>query len=260
MSTVTPTNRSERRPFPPARRLIADIGRLSRDKHTVQALLELDVTEARRRIREHRTRTGEGLSFTGFIIACTGASVAEHRDVHAYRDWRGRLVTFDDVDIATTIEVTHDGEVFPLGHVIRAADKKTVREVHDEIRAAQSRPMDAAEVKRLYALTALPGPVRRGLLRAMNRSPNLIKRYRGTVLVTAVGMFGGIGWATPLATHSLGIAVGGIVERPGLVDGRIEPREYLRVTVDFDHDLVDGAPAARFCKRLAELVEGARGL
>lgn len=43
-------------------------------------------------------------------------------------------------------------------------------------------------------------------------------------------------------SHSLGIAVGGIVERPGIVDGRIEPREYLRVTVDFDHDLVDGFP------------------
>jgi len=38
---------------------------------------------------------------------------------------------------------------------------------------------------------------------------------------------------------------------------RIEVREYLSVTASFDHDIVDGAPAARFARRLRELVEGA---
>jgi pyruvate/2-oxoglutarate dehydrogenase complex dihydrolipoamide acyltransferase (E2) component len=34
----------------------------------------------------------------------------------------------------------------------------------------------------------------------------------------------------------------------------------LSLTVIFDHDVVDGAPAARFVKRLVELIEGGYGL
>jgi pyruvate/2-oxoglutarate dehydrogenase complex dihydrolipoamide acyltransferase (E2) component len=34
----------------------------------------------------------------------------------------------------------------------------------------------------------------------------------------------------------------------------------LNLTVTFDHDIVDGAPAARFVHRLVELVESGYGL
>jgi len=45
-----------------------------------------------------------------------------------------------------------------------------------------------------------------------------------------------------------------------MVGGSVKPREYLHVTLSFDHDIVDGAPAARFAARLRGLVEGAHGL
>jgi pyruvate/2-oxoglutarate dehydrogenase complex dihydrolipoamide acyltransferase (E2) component len=44
------------------------------------------------------------------------------------------------------------------------------------------------------------------------------------------------------------------------VDGRIESREYLSLTIIFDHDVIDGAPAARFTRRLVELIESGYGL
>ena len=40
-----------------------------------------------------------------------------------------------------------------------------------------------------------------------------------------------------------------------LLNGQLENREYLCVTISLDHDIVDGAPAARFIQRLKELVE-----
>ncbi|MEW5816796.1 MAG: 2-oxo acid dehydrogenase subunit E2 [Spirochaetota bacterium] len=64
-------------------------------------------------------------------------------------------------------------------------------------------------------------------------------------------MFGrGAGWGIPLVYHALNITVGGFVYRPCLVDGRLENREHLCVTLTFDHDIIDGAPAARFIHRL----------
>jgi pyruvate/2-oxoglutarate dehydrogenase complex dihydrolipoamide acyltransferase (E2) component len=75
-------------------------------------------------------------------------------------------------------------------------------------------------------------------------------------------MFGaGAGWVVSfLPMHTLGLAVGGITVRPGLIEGRLEPREVLCLTVTFDHDVVDGAPAARFAQQLKALLETGYGL
>ena len=54
--------------------------------------------------------------------------------------------------------------------------------------------------------------------------------------------------------------MGGIAWKPAVVEGRIEPREILHLTVVFNHDLIDGAPAARFTRRLVELIESGYGL
>ena len=77
-----------------------------------------------------------------------------------------------------------------------------------------------------------------------------------------MGMFGkGSGWGIPTAPiHSLFLTLGGITEKPGVVDGQIAIREYLCLTVSLDHDIIDGAPAARFVTRLKELIESGFGL
>jgi pyruvate/2-oxoglutarate dehydrogenase complex dihydrolipoamide acyltransferase (E2) component len=74
-------------------------------------------------------------------------------------------------------------------------------------------------------------------------------------------MFGeGGGWGIPLVSHTLSVTLGGIAEKPGVVEGRIEIREYLSLTVSFDHDIIDGAPAARFAERFKDLIESGYGL
>ena len=93
------------------------------------------------------------------------------------------------------------------------------------------------------------------------RYPRLQKNYGGTVGVTAVGMFGkGSGWGIPTAAHTLDITLGGISEKPVVLDGRLETREYLNMTISMDHDIIDGAPATRFASRLKELIESGYGL
>jgi hypothetical protein len=39
-------------------------------KHSIYALLEVDVTNARNFIREHEAQAGEALSFTGYLAFC----------------------------------------------------------------------------------------------------------------------------------------------------------------------------------------------
>jgi len=74
-------------------------------------------------------------------------------------------------------------------------------------------------------------------------------------------MFGeGAGWGIPPAVPTLMITVGGIGEKPAVIDGRIAVRDQLSLTISFDHNIVDGAPAARFADRLKELIESGHGL
>ena len=56
------------------------------------------------------------------------------------------------------------------------------------------------------------------------------------------------------------ITVGGIGEIPGVVDRHIALRDYLNLTISFDHDMIDGAPATRFTGRLKDLIESGYGL
>ena len=53
---------------------------------------------------------------------------------------------------------------------------------------------------------------------------------------------------------------GGIGEKQVIVKGQMTVREYLRLTLNFDQEVVDGAPAARFTRRLKELIESGYGL
>jgi pyruvate/2-oxoglutarate dehydrogenase complex dihydrolipoamide acyltransferase (E2) component len=56
------------------------------------------------------------------------------------------------------------------------------------------------------------------------------------------------------------VTVGGIATKPRYIDGHLEPRELLDLTISVDHAIVDGAPAARFARRLTDLFEQADGL
>lgn len=252
----------EVRPFPRERHDVVDALEVGVRRHMVHALLELDVTRARERIRERGATEGERLSFTAFVVASLARAIEADKRLHAYRDWRGRLVLFDEVDVVTLVESEVDGVAIP--HVIRAANRRSVHEIHREIRRIQVEP--AASAQRSGALMRLsrvvPGVLRRLFLRVLRREPRWLKRTAGTTLVTAVGMFGmGGGWVVGIVPlHTLALTVGGITRKPGVVDGRVEVREYLALTASIDHDIVDGAPAARFAKRLREIVEGAEVL
>lgn len=247
-------------PFPRLRQLIVDSGRFARRKHNVRCLVEVDVTHVRQFIRAHKTKTGESLSFTAFIIACLGQAVDSDKSIHAYRNWRNQLVLFDEVDVLTYIEVELNGQKFPLAHIIRATNRKSWQEIHAEIRAVQAHPENSPKAQQWNAaqwFLLLPGFVRQAFYWAVNRHPHWWKNYVGTVYMTSVGMFGaGSGWGIGFSAHTLGVILGGIGEKPVVVNGQIEIRECLSLTLDFDHDVVDGAPAARFMQRFKEEIEG----
>jgi len=244
-----------RLPFPSHRRFVIAAMRAGRRSYPVHGLLELDVTEAVAVLDAHP----EKLSFTAFIVAATARAVTAHPLVHAYRDWRGRLVVHDHVDVAVLIEVADEGRTFPLAHVLRDADVRTVADLSGEIRrvASDSNQSGSGRLLRARAadLARMPGLLPLAY-RVVARSARL-REMSGTVNVTSVGMFGesgGTGIAQP-TIMTLAVLVGGRSLRPRVVGEEIVPRLVLDLTISVDHAIVDGAPAARFAATLTDLVE-----
>lgn len=244
-----------RGPFSASRRMVAASVAVSGERNTIHLLTEVDITEPRRLLRAHREATGEALSFTGLVVACLARAVAEQPELNAFRTGR-RLVRFRDVAVNTLVERQVGGERVPDAYPIHAAQSKTLREIHNEIRAAQRHQSD-----RLGSLSAaprilnlIPEWLARVVIRRMARSPRVARHY-GVVAVTAIGMFGeGALWAVPVSSATVALAVGGIVRRPALRNGTLEEREHLCLTATFDHEIVDGAPAARLLARLGALL------
>jgi pyruvate/2-oxoglutarate dehydrogenase complex dihydrolipoamide acyltransferase (E2) component len=254
--------------LPPERRAMPVFNDLNSGKHCMYGLLEVDVTVARKFMEEHRAQTGESLSFTGYLAFCMARAVDEDKRVQASMKGRKQLVVFDDVDVGLMVERKLGEKRVLTGHVIRGANHKTYREIHQEIRTVQSTlaPPSIGMPRWFGALVLLPWPLstlfRAALRMATRRDPTIPASMAGTVGITAVGMFGkGLGgWGLSPAMHSLDLIVGGIAWKPAIVEGRIVRREILNLTVVFDHDVIDGAPAAQFARRLVELIEGGYGL
>ncbi len=254
--------------FPAERRGMLLANDLNWRKHSMFGLLEVDVTVARQFIAEHKARTGERLSFTAYLAFCLARAVDENKEVQAYMKGRKRLVILDDVDVGLMIERQTGEKRVAEGHVIRGANHKTYLETHEEIRSVQSQPAPpSSEVPSWLGFAlSLPWPVP-GLFTALfgiaaRRDPTIAISMLGTVGITSVGMFGQGhgGWGVAPGAHVLNLLVGSIACKPAVVEGRIEPREMLDLTVVFDHDVIDGAPAARFTRRLVELIESGYGL
>jgi pyruvate/2-oxoglutarate dehydrogenase complex dihydrolipoamide acyltransferase (E2) component len=254
--------------LPPGRRIWVNALDLSGPTHWMYGLLEVDVTVANQLIAEHKATTGEALSFTGFIVNCLARAVDENREVQAYLKGRKQVIMFDDVNVGMMVEHKAGEKTALMGHIIQGANRKTYRQIHEEIRSVQSAPVPPSRGMPSWFRSAmlLPWPfsklVKALMSMATRHDPTIRISTSGTVFVTAVGMFGKghSGWGISTTPHSLGLVIGSMSWKPAVVERRIEPRQILNLTVLFDHDVVDGAPATRFVRRLVELIESGYGL
>ena len=237
--------------------------------HPMVALLELDVTEAEAAIVARRAE-GVRVSLFAFIVRSIAVAISEHPDLNVIRHGR-RIVRFEDVDVSVPVEVETPEGRFPREVVLRRAHASSPAEIFEQIEAARDRYRSGGSLSdrnrwprwMSRGLRLVPAFARVAVMRQLMRHAFAVKRRAGTTLVTSVGKFASIpGYAFSFSTgpRATAFALGGVFERPAVVNGHVEARSILPVSVMISHDLVDGAPAARFAMRLRELVESADGL
>jgi pyruvate/2-oxoglutarate dehydrogenase complex dihydrolipoamide acyltransferase (E2) component len=245
-----------------------DIGVASKRKHHISSLIELDVTEARRLLKQLPKE--ENYSFTAWLLKCISLAIDENKEIQGIRYRRKNIIVFDDVDIAMMVEREINGQKAPLPYVIRGANQKSIQDIHLEIKSAQNQRIENegdyvlgekknAKMMKLYAKT--PTFLRNLIWRRIIKNPFITKEQLGTVMMTSVGMMGKVnGWVVPKSVHPVSFAIGSIIKKPGVVDGLISIRDMMHVTITIDHDVIDGAPAIRVLSKFTKLIESGNGL
>jgi pyruvate/2-oxoglutarate dehydrogenase complex dihydrolipoamide acyltransferase (E2) component len=130
-------------PFPKLRRALALMYPAVLRTHKVQSLIEVDVTDVRRYMRDHEMKIGEALSFTAFVVTCLARAVDENPSLNVCRNGGKHLALFDDVDVTLPIERDVEGRNQPIVYIVRGANSKGVRQITREIRTAQSAAVEA---------------------------------------------------------------------------------------------------------------------
>jgi len=237
--------------------LIDDYTTEAKSKNLIWAFTEMDITEAQKKLRAHKEK-GENISLTAFLIACYARSAEKFKyPINTLRIKKKKYVTFDEVDVMTNIEREMDGLKKPVNYTVRNAHKKTLREIHDELKEARSAKKveittgNKGGKKLVKMIPKLPRFIRKMIIHKTFTDPFLKKKLLGTIGLTSVGMFGKdinqLGWMIHITPHTISVGVGSIEKKYEMTkEGNIREREFLAVTVAMDHAIIDGGPATRF--------------
>ena len=205
-----------------ARRLAESIGPVP----TFYLTAEFDLERAAE-MRSAMAELGDEykVSFNDIIMKAVATALAQHPECNAH--WLGDHIRyFNRVHIGMAVAV-EDGLITP---VIFDADQKGLRQI-----ALESRELA-------------------GRARERRLKPD---EYTGsTFSVSNLGMFGIDHFTAIINPPEAGIlAIGGIEQRPVVVEGNVVVRRKLRVTMSCDHRVIDGASGAKFLQTLRRLLE-----
>ncbi len=239
-----------------------DIFSIGLRKHHVSALLEFDVTDSRKKLKELR-KSGIKISFNSWLIKVISNVLKRHKEASAYLYTKKKLILFNDINISILVEKRIGDIKIPIPLVIERTNDKSASEIAEEIEKAKHRELSDMDIvlnqkptpyERLYY--SLPGFVRRSIWRIMLGNPELAYRKMGNAVITSVGMMGRInGWFIHKSVHPISFGIGSVLRKPTIVDSEIKIREILMMTILVDHDVIDGAPMVRFLNDLTKSIE-----
>lgn len=165
------------------------------------------------------------VSYTALLVKAVANALLEHPLLNSTLE-EDKIRIFEDVNVGVATATEH-GLVVP---VIRNADKKSLKEIDS-------------------AIKELTEKARSGKLSREEVSG-------GTFTITNLGMYD-VEFFTPIINppEAAILGVGKLKEKLVLVDGKIEAKQVIVLSLSYDHRIVDGAPAAEFLRDVKEELE-----
>jgi len=165
------------------------------------------------------------VSFNDIVIKAVALALAEHPEVNAH--WlNDKIRQFNRIHVAMAVAV-EDGLITP---VLFDADRLSLWEISEKARDLAKRARERKLMPEVYT--------------------------GSTFSVSNLGMFGIDQFTAIINPPEAGVlAIGGVEAKPVVIDGALEVRERMRVTMSCDHRVIDGATGAKFLQTLKRYVE-----
>jgi pyruvate dehydrogenase E2 component (dihydrolipoamide acetyltransferase) len=217
-------------PMTGMRKAVADnVSRSIRNAPHVTLVMEVDMTECarlRKQIAPEIEKThGVKISFTDLIVKAVAKAIDNYPLVNATLE-NDQITVHDDINIGIAVALDN-GLIAP---VVRDVRSKSIPQISNEVKT-------------------LAGKARSGSLK--------LEEYQGgTFTITNLGAYG-VDVFNPVINPPQIVILGvcRIVDKPAVIDGRIQIRSMMNLCLSFDHRAIDGAPAAEYLAHLKEVLE-----
>ena len=196
---------------------------------------EADITELeifRKSLKAEMDRRGIKITPLPFLMKAAAAALSANPAFNASLGADGESIVYKKyINIGMAVD-TPAGLMVP---VIRDVDKKGIWELSEEIlelaTKAKERKLKPAEMQ------------------------------GGCFTISSLGGIGGTGFTPIVNTPEVGIlGVSKLAIKPGYVDGNLEPRKMLPVSLSYDHRAVNGGDAGRFLTFISAALSDVRRL
>ncbi len=200
-------------------------------------------------VRDHRAAArddGVGYSWVSYLLYVAARVLAAHPAANSAMAGRirPRVHRFDAVHAKVALDKVLAGERIVLSAILPDVQSADLAEIQRGL--AYYRDGDPAvlpEFARTRLLQRLPWPLGPLAFRLAAGSLSGRPRLMGTVAVTSLGHSAVDGF------HSVGgttvtLGMGRVAERPVVRDGQVAVAPVLRLSLAFDHRVIDGAEAA----------------
>lgn len=257
-------------PWPVYRNNIVDFLDHSKRRHHVSATWEADVTDTLETIARIQREIRFAISLNAYLVHGIARAAMAHPEMQSVRiRWRRKIARFDGADVGTAVEQRIPGQgSLALPYTVRRADKKSLAEICLEMRTAAKSNLLTSDpgIRWRGRLAHYPAWLRRLIWTWVDLDPARRRRVRGTIGLTNVNflmdenrpVFG-----YPMALLTTGLCAGSIYNKlvPEPSDPRgFTTRKFMCLTLVADHDLVDGAPMARFARTFNIALQAGAGL
>ncbi len=221
----------ERIAFKGMRKVIAD--RISDSYYSAPHVTlhsEIDMTECvklrKQLLPVIEEAEGVRVSYNEIIVKATAFSLRQNPNINISLENDKEIVYHSDVHIGFAVAVS-DGLVVP---VLRNVDQKGLGILTKEAKTIAKKARD-------------------GML-----TPD--EMQGSTFTISNLGMFAVDGF-TPIINqpNAAILGVGRIQEKPVIINGQVETRSMMTLSLSFDHRIIDGAPAAHFLTDLKNVLE-----
>lgn len=242
------------------------LGGLNVENHgdnKVAMLSELNMSSAQALRATINEMTGIKPSYTAIVAKAISLALCEHtyaNRITVERPFWRRILQLQEVHMSVMVEHDRPGiEQVAFAGTIRNTDKLDLAEITKELQALAAATEETNARWRMFKrmVESLPPLLARWLISAPRLFPSQwIKHRGGAVLISSPAKYGVdmmvANWPWPI-----GYSFGLVKDRVIAVDGAVQVRPTMVLTMSFDRRLMGGAPAARFFRTVCDHIEHA---